>query len=1000
MNRPGSSISFVLLLTSFLPDSALAQRTTATVYGNVQDVSGAVLRDAQIELTTVSTAARYTATSDDRGDFTISFLPVGQYVMVVKAQGFKSYQRTDLELTSGQEVRIPITMELGAVSEQVTVSAEAPLVQNASATLRAMLSTTQVMELPQARRNITALLALQNGIRDTGEGRFQFNGLASGGSTITVDGTDASGDAEQQTSSMYQNFNFINVISQEAVQEVQVSKGIMTAEVARTFGGNINVVSKSGSNSFHGSLFENFQNDVLNARYSFLAPTATKPPIRFNQFGGSLGGPIVRDKLFFFGTYEGYRQTAFQTLSGNVPTPEFTRLAVAAVPDYAMFLDRYPAPTQSYAPGAVTGLFLGTGSTTASENHAVARVDYNISANDRLAVRYTRSRPQQLQPRVVPMNSRTFSGKSEVGNVNYTRASSTWTSESRFGINMMDISRLDGIWTGGKIPGISLTGAFGDEGEGLGQGGYIWSLEEVFAKSVGRHSIKVGGMFLRRTPGRWNEEVPVVRYNDVPDFLANRPINVTVTFGTAPFSGRSWETGMFFQDDFRVSPRFMLNLGVRYEYFSVYKERDGRLFNPDGALAAVQVPPLLRPRDSAYNGDFNNFTPRFGFAWNMDREGKNVLRGGIGTFVAPFTIINFQTNIYTSLDIPFRSVFSGSDITNLGLKYPVYNDVVAEQISGQPVARGYLTFDPQNPNPYNVQWTLDYQHQFGSSFVFQTGYVGNKAMKITASNQFNLPDRFTNVRPYPAALQFVFQDASDFSYYHAWQTSLRKRLSSGLLFNVNYTWARAMSIGGGDFTWGASGNYQDENNWRGDKGPANLDVRHRFISDVVYEAPIDKWLNVNGGLARNLLGGWQFSGIFQAQTGGAFQVSQSTPRPGSRADYTGGSPYSETADQLQFLNNSAFVPVPLIAVSGQTARPGTVGKNSLFGPGLWTVNLAFGKNLYFAEKVRLQFRGEAFNAFNHVNYNNPTSDITSPTFGRILGAGQERRMQLSARLSF
>lgn len=1000
MNRSGLPMTGVLSLLALLGfDVAFAQRTTATVYGNVQDSSGAVLQDAQVTMTSTTTGAVYNTTSDERGDFTVGFLPVGSYTLTVEAKGFKTYRRTDLEFTSGQELRLTVPMELGAMTEQVVVQAEAPLVQNASVTLRDTLSTTQVMELPQARRNITALLSLQNGIRDGGEGRFQFNGLASGGSTITVDGTDASGDAEQQTTSMYQNFNFINVISQEAVQEVQVSKGVMTAEVARTFGGNINVVTKSGTNQFHGTLFENFQNDLLNARYSFLSPTAAKPPIRFNQFGGSFGGPAIKDKLFFFGTYEGYRQTAFQALSGNVPTREFRAQAIAAVPAYQLFLDRFPSPTESYAPGATTGLFLGAGSTTASENHAVARVDYNIGSNDRLAVRYTRSRPQQVQPRVVESNSRLFSGMSEVGNVNYTKASSSWTSESRFGINMMDISRLDGIWTGNKVPGLSLTGGFSDSGEGLGQGGYIWSLEEVFAKTVGRHSLKAGGIFLRRTPGRWNEEVPVLSYQNVADFLANRPVSVTVTFGTTPFEGRSWETGVFFQDDFRVSPRLILNLGLRYEYFGVYKERDGRFFNPDGPVSAVKVPPVLRSPDSAYNGDFNNFTPRVGFAWNLDRDGKNVVRGGIGTFVAPFTIINFQTNIFTSLDIPFRSVFSGSDLTSLGLKYPVYNTEVTKLISGRPVPRGYLTFDPNNPNPYNVQWTLDYQRQLTSSLVLQTGYTGNKAMKITASNQFNLPDRFTNVRPYPDSLQFVYQDASDFSYYHAWQTSLRKRFSGGLMFNGHYTWARAMSIGGGDFTWAASGNYQDENNWRADKGPANLDVRHRFVSDLVYEAPIDRWFNLTGA-ARTLLAGWQISGILNVQSGSAFQVSQSNPRPGQRADYIGGSPYANGADPLQFLNTAAFARVPVVAVSGQTARPGTLGKNSLRGPGLWTTNLALGKNFHFSERVRFQIRGEAFNAFNHVNYNNPTSEITSPTFGRILGAGQERRMQLSARFSF
>ena len=354
-----------------------------------------------------------------------------------------------------------------------------------------------------------------------------------------------------------------------------------------------------------------------------------------------------------------------------------------------------------------------------------------------------------------------------------------------------------------------------------------------------------------------------------------------------------------------------------------------------------------------------------GFAWNIGKDGKTVVRGGLGFFVAPFSVINFQTNVYTGLDIPFRSVFTGADITRLGLKYPVYNTEVAKLISGQPVARGYPTFDPQTPNPYNAQWTLDVQRQITSGIVFQTGYVGNKAWKITNQRQFNLPDRVTGVRPYPAALQFIFQDASDFSYYHSWQTSLRSRVSRDLLFDLHYTWSRAISIGGGDFAWGGSTDYGSENNWRLDKGPSQLDVTHRFVSNYVYEVPLDRWFGASG-LARHAIGGWQLSGILIAQTGPAVSVIQSNPRPAQRADYVGGDPYLH-ADKLLYLNRAAFALVPVSPASSQTLRNGNLGRASLRAPGLWTINLAVGKNFYITERVKFQVRGEAFNAFNHVN---------------------------------
>lgn len=997
-----SRFKLLAALSAFLlaaTNPALAQRTTATLYGNVEDTSGARVVGAVATATHQATGAKHTATSDSSGIFTLSFLPVGSYDVTVTAEGFKTHQQAGLSLNSGVEMRYAVKLEVGAVSEQVTVLAEAPVLQNASATLRETINTTQTMELPQSRRNFTSLLAIQNGLRDTGDGRFQFNGLASAGSTITVDGTDGSGDAEQNTTSFYQNFNFINVISQEAIQEVQVSKGIMSADVARTFGGNVNVVTKSGSNAFHGSLFENFQNDRLNARYSFLPATAIKPPVRFNQFGGSLGGRIIRDKLFFFGTFEAYRQAAFATLSGNVPTREFREQAIAAVPAYKQFLDRFPLPTNPYAPGAVVGLFFGANSNRASENHGVARVDYLITPNDRLAVRYTRSRPRQVQPRVVESNFRTFSGMSEVGNVNYTKSSSSWTSETRFGVNLMDISRIDQIWANGKIPAAQLQGFFSDAGEGLGQGGHIWSAEEVFAKVVGAHSLKFGGIFLRRTPGRWNEEVPEASYANVADYLANRPIRVQVTFGTTPFQGRTWETGVFLQDDWRIKPNLILNIGARYEYMAVYKERDGRFFNPDGVFNAVLVPPVLRPPNSGYNADRNNFSPRIGLAWNVDKAGKTVVRSGVGFFVAPFSVINFQTNVYTGLDIPFRSVFTGDDITKLGLKYPVYNVDVAKLIAGQPVARGYPTFDPQTPNPYNAQWTLDIQRQITNGIVFQIGYVGNKALKITNQRQFNLPDRVTGIRPYPAALQFIMQDASDFSYYHSMQTSLRARVNRNFLFDLHYTWSRAMAIGGGDFSWGGSGDYANENNWRADKGPAQLDVNHRFVSDFVYEVPADKWLGTSN-FARHIVGGWQVSGVLVAQTGGALNITQANARPAQRVDFVGGDPYLSGSDRFLFLNRAAFALVPVSPISTQPIRNGTLGRGVLRGPGSYNLNFALGKNFNIREAMRLQVRGEMFNAFNHVNPNNPITDLVNPNFGRITGAAQERRMQLTARFTF
>jgi hypothetical protein len=315
---------------------------------------------------------------------------------------------------------------VGATSETVNVTAEAPLVNASTAEQRNTVTTQQVIELPTQRRDWTGLLRLGTGVTPFGDGGLTLNGLPPSSFRLTVDGTDAEGDPELPSLSMYQNFNYIKAVSLEAIAEVNLAKGIASAEIANTMSGNVNLITRGGTNSFHGSLFENNQVENFAARNQFLA---TKAPIVFNQFGGSLGGPIVRNRVFFFTVYEGYRESAFRPISENVPTQEFRQRAIAAVPEYAPFFDIYPLPTAAVAPGAVTGFFEGAGSNVSRDNHAIGRVDYHVSDRNSLSARYTRGRPYRETPRVTT-NSRVFGGLTEVGTLSFTHARSSLTSET------------------------------------------------------------------------------------------------------------------------------------------------------------------------------------------------------------------------------------------------------------------------------------------------------------------------------------------------------------------------------------------------------------------------------------------------------------------------------------------------------------------------------------------------------------------------------------------
>ncbi len=986
-----------LVVLVLLSSVALGQRTTANVYGLVKDTSGAVVPGITVALTNELTGVEQKVTTNESGEFSASFLPLGRYTLTVSAQGFKTFIQRGLELTAGQQIRYPVTLEVGEITEKIDVTAEAPLLQNASVQLTDSITPQQIQDLPQARRDFTQLLGLQTGMVRNSNEYVQINGLAGVGITVTVDGVDASGDSESSSLSAFQGANIINVLSQEAIQEVNVSKGVISAEIGRAFSGNINLISKGGTNELHGSLFENWQNDVLNARFALLAPTASKPPIRFNQFGGSVGGPVIKDKAFFFFTYEGYRQSNFAVLTALMPTPEFRAQAIAAVPAYRDILSQFQNPSEPYAAGAASALWRGASADDANDNHLVFRGDYNIRASDRLSGRYTRGRPFRHQPSSQPRNRQSYAYAADSANLSWVHAAPGWTSETRAGLNYTDAQRLQQAY-GALIPGIDVQGHFAIGAEFLTLTGHTYSIEEVVSKPVGRHTIKFGGNYFVQATGRFDEEIPVFRYSNPAAFLTNTPNRVQFTFGVPRFHGRTWNMAGFIQDDFKIRPNLVFNLGVRYEYYSVFRDKEGLLVNAGNLSNSLANPPRYRPVDSFYNPDKNNFLPRVGFAWSPGQGGKNVVRGGFGMTVAPFNLRNFYTLAAYDPKVIFRYRFTGADITRLNLKYPITNAQMISVVRNQDIARAFEIFDEDNPNPYTMQWTLDIQRQLAPTLVFQTGYVGNKGLKISQSHTYNIIDRVTNVRPVPNVLDVNLRDASDFSVYHAWQTSLRKRMSHDLAFNVNYTWSRNMALSQGDYWGGNDPEVQDEKNFRADYGPITQNRTHSVTLDAIYAAPFDRWLKA-GSVLKHVVGGWQLAGIVGGANGQWVNIVQPSTYLQSRPDYVGGDPYLYGANKFQFLNPAAFARVPVNS-SNVPIRPGNLGKNALRGPGTWNLDLSISKDFKFLERYGLRFRADMFNATNSLRLGNPVVDITNALFGQILGVQAARTMQMGLRFTF
>lgn len=992
----GRAILSILLFIGALVPLSYGQAVKASLYGTVADPNNAVIPDAKVRLVNEGTSAAFNAQSDSFGAFVYSGLPDGVYTLTIESAGFKQLRQTGLRFSAGAVVRQTFTLAVGELTETVEVVSEAPIINAANAEQRTSIDSTEIQQLPTLRRDWTNLVGLGAGMQISGQSA-RLNGLPGGTLRITVDGTDATQDSEQPSFTMSGNFSFIKGVSMEAIEEVNVAKGIASAEIANTMSGNVNITTRRGGNDFHGSLFWLNNAEEYNARSQFLK---NKPNTVFNQYGGSFGGPILRNKLFFFGAYEGYQLRGFAGLSGNVPTAEFRDRIGKLNPIYNNTLSLFPLPNQAYAPTSNTGQWIGSGSARSDDNHLDARTDWNVTESTLLSVRYSRGRPNRVEPRVVEANNRTYSGTIEQGNVNLTHARATWTFESRFGVNYNKVPRLDGIYSlylgDNSFNGIDGLG-FSVDGENLAREGGSTSFEEIATKNVGRHTLKFGGILLRSSAMRANAETPILTYSSFDDLVQNIPNRGRVTMGVNEFLLTTNTYGFFFQDDYRVSRNLMLNLGIRYDYFTVPKERDGRLFN---RAQPFGTGPFINP-NSIWDADRNNFSPRVGFAYSFGQNQKTVIRGGAGMFHSPGTLFGGPVDLVrNAADEPFRVEFSRQEaLQHQQFRWPVSNPEVTKLVKGNAGLDSGTAINTHYPNAFSYQWLLTVQRQLTDSLALETGYVGNRGVNLTMVRFWNSVDRQTGLRPYSNLGEFRYRDAGESTGYHSWQTTLRKRFSQGLQFNVNYTFANSYS-----YTDQADlilpGSVQDIYNVRPDKGLPNSDLRHSLNIDAVYELPFFR--DASGpALLRKILGGWQVSGINSIRSGQPITISQSSGLQGSRPDYIGGEALLDNyRDTLVYFDASRFARVPIGAQSGVPIRPGNVGRSSLIGPGLWNLDFSAAKRFYITERVSAKIDAQMLNALNHTNYSNPQTNITSGSFGRISGTRGARTIQFGLRLVF
>lgn len=909
-----AAISFLLALF-FGGIIAYSQVSTASVGGTITDPSGALVPDAQVVLKSDATGLERKGGTNSDGAYSFDFVPIGEYSLEVTAPGFQGQRKTKITLNTADKDRLDFQLTLSSDTMIVQVSADSVTLDTTSPQQVFNLSSTAITELPVSRQDWTSVLQLGAGITTNGGGpspagaSLSINGLPPAGFNLTVDGTNATSDPETPAFGFYQGPNIINTINNDAIAEVSIVKGIAPATVGGTMSGNVNIVTKSGTNQFHGSLYEINETSALDARNQFLT---FKPRLTFNEFGGSIGGPIFPKKIFGFGSYEGARISAFQAVSATVPTPYLKSIA----PQYANVLNAYPTIAQPADPTAISAQYFGVGALKQSDGNGAARIDYNPNENNLIYVRYIRARPFKINPDAISINARTTTGHADAINAGYTHSGHNWTSLTRFGSNRIRLQRLDGGFSS-DLEELVVGGIDSEGSEQFVKSGHFYSFEQQFARTLGKHSLTTGFILQWQNAGRTDFNTATLKYGSTSDFVRNLPNQAVITFDLSPFNLRSYQYGGFVQDDYKITSDLTLNLGVRYDYFTIPKENSGRVFNRGVDPANPQLGPgfgAYLPANSMYSGDYNNFQPRVGFTLAPGGAKNTVLRGGAGVFVSPHPIFGGPIEeVQDSASTPFRITLTGAQATNSGLKYPLprasYKDALADL-----QARGIVSTQVVNtainsnfPNPYSLQWMLGMEQTLPFSHRLEIDYVGNRASKLNMTETRNLPNRTTGILPAPNFPQFRYYYAGDASNYNGLQVQLIKAPWHGLSYGASYAWSRNMSFADANLL--LQTNPQDNDNIKADYGRTPFDVRQRFHSNFLWVPDIAGIMGMHSRRSKLLLDGWQIAGIVSAETGTPVVVRNSNSSyPSDRPDVVNGvSPYlSNSRSTRLYLNAGAI----------------------------------------------------------------------------------------------
>jgi Carboxypeptidase regulatory-like domain/TonB dependent receptor-like, beta-barrel len=1058
MHRIGLGVLFVLIGVGV----ALAQLPSGTILGVVKDASGGVVPGAAVTARSVDTGQSRSAVTEADGSYRFNALPVGNYEVRVEAKGFQVAVHSGLTLTVAQQAVVNFALQVGAASQTVVVTTEAPLVNTTSGSLGGLVNEQKVADLPLNGRNYIDLSLLQPGVseaknRSAGEAAwFSSNGAPVISNYYLLDGTPTRNLYGRNPSSQT-----ATVLGVDGIKEFRLITNNMSAEYGMSMGSEMVVVSKSGTNSFHGDAFEYLRNSAFDARnffdYDYLNGGARTPPFRMNQFGGSLGGPIRKDKTFFYATYESLHQRLGTSVAPATLAPGCFGAAGATITNTAcpqlgstssVQVNAVIAPILALFPPAnfPDNTLRYTFSQPLLDNYGQFRLDQTFSANDSMFIRFTTDHADQAY------HSQLFPDYTDNPN-----SQNYWITAGEthiFTTNLLSTARFS--WAGTRLATTGPLPYVGTQyslvaGQPLGQvdvGGlsefgpdgpipisfrqYIWTWSDDMFYTRGRHSMKFGTLINRITFAPDNQVLTrgSISFDTVAAFLQGVPsfeLALAVKPGTTLNREYRNETyGFYFQDDWRTTSRLTLNLGLRYEFNTVPREVNGvesSIRNPYTGGPDPIVGPLMD------NHSLHNFSPRFGFAWDVFGNGKMAVRGG-------FSLLYDISNLGPLLGLvpigqpPFSFLsfnFNPSPLTSSPASLPLTFPVAGNSLQMidynlmQPSMKQFnLTIERQLP--WNMALTLTYGGSLGQHII-DSGLEGNpvvpggvpamvggvetcvprpsgQALNLTSLVDGSATACWLNdgsesqVNPNWSSISY--RTANGNSYYNSLQVEVSKQVSHGLQFQSSYTWSKSIdelqNVFGSDNTFTEDAGITDPFHVTTDKGPSVFDSAQNWHFNALYHFPSSQ----ASGFAGKMLSGWWLAGIESIQTGYPFsaclyanqsnsQINNSPPcsdRPNlvpgrSLSSITSGtSPGCTTiAGQVIAAGTPLGTPNlwfdPCAFTLPAAGFLGNFGRNLLRGPGFANLDLTIAKDTklgFLGEAGSLEFRADFFNIMNHANF--------------------------------